>query len=259
MWFGEGDVSRKTPSVLVRLCASQKDVSQQREEGFLNPPLPSAYRIRAELAAQEISFSMIAAENTFAPGSCLLLEECSLAAVIRPSTEPHLIDALVHNSLDCSFVAIILSKIPILTHSSPLRVLRASRAFLPTTTTRTITSVAGPRRSPSLKLTSRPRPTTFVAASRLQQTSTHLSFSTTSTAAMPPVAKPTSTHYDMVVIGGGSGAMGVSRRAAAYGKKVCVIEEDGRLGGTCVNVGCVPKKLMWHAADMAEHLKEAPE
>ncbi|KAJ1034348.1 hypothetical protein NDA18_001209 [Ustilago nuda] len=76
---------------------------------------------------------------------------------------------------------------------------------------------------------------------------------------MPPVAKPTHEHYDMIVIGGGSGAMGVSRRAAAYGKKVCVIEEDGRLGGTCVNVGCVPKKLMWHAADMAEHLKEAPE
>ena len=76
---------------------------------------------------------------------------------------------------------------------------------------------------------------------------------------MPPVPKPTSTHYDMVVIGGGSGAMGVSRRAAVYGKKVVVIESDGRLGGTCVNVGCVPKKLMWHAADTAEHLREAPE
>lgn len=63
----------------------------------------------------------------------------------------------------------------------------------------------------------------------------------------------------MVVIGGGSGAMGASRRAAQYGKKVCVIEEDGRLGGTCVNVGCVPKKLMWHAADMAEALHGAPE
>ncbi len=92
---------------------------------------------------------------------------------------------------------------------------------------------------------------------RLQQTTSH--FSTSTNVKMPPVPKPTSNHYDMVVIGGGSGAMGVSRRAAAYGKKVCVIEEDGRLGGTCVNVGCVPKKLMWHAADMAEHLKEAPE
>lgn len=76
---------------------------------------------------------------------------------------------------------------------------------------------------------------------------------------MPPLPKPSSEKYDMIVIGGGSGAMGVGRRAAQYGKKVVVIEEDGRLGGTCVNVGCVPKKLMWHAADMAESLKEAPE
>lgn len=63
----------------------------------------------------------------------------------------------------------------------------------------------------------------------------------------------------MIVIGGGSGAMGASRRAAQYGVKVCVIEEDGRLGGTCVNVGCVPKKLMWHAADIKEALEGAPE
>lgn len=54
---------------------------------------------------------------------------------------------------------------------------------------------------------------------------------------MAPLPKPSSQKYDLVVIGGGSGAMGVSRRAAKYGKKVVVIEEDGRLGGTCVNVG----------------------
>ena len=76
---------------------------------------------------------------------------------------------------------------------------------------------------------------------------------------MPPVPKPTSEHFDVLVIGGGSGAMGMSRRAASYGAKVAVIEMDGRLGGTCVNVGCVPKKLMWHAADMAEFIKAAPE
>lgn len=74
---------------------------------------------------------------------------------------------------------------------------------------------------------------------------------------MPPVKHPSTTHYDALVIGGGSGGMGASRRAAAYGKRVAVIEESGRLGGTCVNVGCVPKKLMWHAADLQEHLKEA--
>uniref|UniRef100_V5ETA6 Glutathione reductase n=1 Tax=Kalmanozyma brasiliensis (strain GHG001) TaxID=1365824 RepID=V5ETA6_KALBG len=144
------------------------------------------------------------------------------------------------------FVRLNLSKIPPLAANTSLRVLRASTALLPTIP-----------RSPLLKLTPSARTPVAAAASRLQQTTTH--FSTSSSVSMPPVAKPSSTHYDMVVIGGGSGAMGVSRRAAAYGKKVVVIEEDGRLGGTCVNVGCVPKKLMWHAADIAEHLKEAPE
>jgi glutathione reductase (NADPH) len=43
--------------------------------------------------------------------------------------------------------------------------------------------------------------------------------------------------YDFLVIGGGSGGMGASRRAAQYGKKVGVIEGSGVLGGTCVNVG----------------------
>lgn len=43
--------------------------------------------------------------------------------------------------------------------------------------------------------------------------------------------------YDFLVIGGGSGGMGASRRAAQYGKKVAVIEGSGVLGGTCVNVG----------------------
>lgn len=63
--------------------------------------------------------------------------------------------------------------------------------------------------------------------------------------------------YDLIVIGCGSGGMGVSRRAAKYGKKVAVIEASPRLGGTCVNVGCVPKKIMWHAADMSEKIREA--
>ncbi|CEH14659.1 glutathione-disulfide reductase [Ceraceosorus bombacis] len=76
---------------------------------------------------------------------------------------------------------------------------------------------------------------------------------------MPPLPKPSLEEYDAIVIGGGSGAMGMSRRAAQYGAKVVVIEEDGRLGGTCVNVGCVPKKLMWHAADLADALRETPE
>lgn len=49
--------------------------------------------------------------------------------------------------------------------------------------------------------------------------------------------------YDFLVIGGGSGGMGASRRAAQYGKKVAVIEGSGVLGGTCVNVGEWPNSL----------------
>ncbi|KAG9044292.1 Glutathione reductase [Tulasnella sp. UAMH 9824] len=76
---------------------------------------------------------------------------------------------------------------------------------------------------------------------------------------MPPVVKPEATtdKYDYVVLGGGSGGVASARRAASYGKKVALIESTGRLGGTCVNVGCVPKKIMWYAADAAERLRNA--
>ena len=60
---------------------------------------------------------------------------------------------------------------------------------------------------------------------------------------MPPVTKPSDSEYDFVVIGGGSGGFGAARRAASYGKKVAIIEQTDHLGGTCVNVGCVPKKV----------------
>ncbi|ORX93596.1 hypothetical protein K493DRAFT_315908, partial [Basidiobolus meristosporus CBS 931.73] len=62
--------------------------------------------------------------------------------------------------------------------------------------------------------------------------------------------------YDYIVIGGGSGGMASARRAASYGATVAVIE-GARLGGTCVNVGCVPKKVMWNTADIAETLHDA--
>jgi glutathione reductase (NADPH) len=64
----------------------------------------------------------------------------------------------------------------------------------------------------------------------------------------------TTTTYDYVVLGGGSGGISSAKRAATYGKKVAVIEQ-ARLGGTCVNVGCVPKKIMWSAATMADMMK----
>lgn len=63
------------------------------------------------------------------------------------------------------------------------------------------------------------------------------------------------TDYDYLVIGAGSGGIASARRAASYGAKVGVIEK-ARLGGTCVNVGCVPKKIMWNAASIAETLHD---
>jgi glutathione reductase (NADPH) len=60
--------------------------------------------------------------------------------------------------------------------------------------------------------------------------------------------------YDYLVLGGGSGGIASAKRAATYGKKVTVIEK-ARLGGTCVNVGCVPKKIMWNAATMADTMR----
>lgn len=58
-------------------------------------------------------------------------------------------------------------------------------------------------------------------------------------------------HYDYLAIGGGSGGIASVNRAASYGKK-CAIIEAKHLGGTCVNVGCVPKKVMFYGAQIAE-------
>jgi glutathione reductase (NADPH) len=62
--------------------------------------------------------------------------------------------------------------------------------------------------------------------------------------------------FDLVVIGGGSGGLAAALRAAEYGARTVLIE-SGRLGGTCVNVGCVPKKIMWNAADLGAALEDA--
>ncbi|KMV28971.1 glutathione reductase [Photobacterium swingsii] len=58
-------------------------------------------------------------------------------------------------------------------------------------------------------------------------------------------------HFDYICIGGGSGGIASANRAAMYGAKVAIVEAKA-LGGTCVNVGCVPKKVMWHGAQIAE-------
>ncbi|HDR1814703.1 TPA: glutathione-disulfide reductase [Pasteurella multocida] len=62
-------------------------------------------------------------------------------------------------------------------------------------------------------------------------------------------------HYDYLAIGGGSGGIASINRAASYGKK-CAIIEAKALGGTCVNVGCVPKKVMWYGAQIAEAIHQ---
>lgn len=66
---------------------------------------------------------------------------------------------------------------------------------------------------------------------------------------------PISKECDYLVIGGGSGGLASARRASGmYGAKAIAIEVD-RLGGTCVNVGCVPKKITWNAAAIAETMR----
>ncbi|MCY4177109.1 MAG: glutathione-disulfide reductase [Endozoicomonadaceae bacterium] len=62
--------------------------------------------------------------------------------------------------------------------------------------------------------------------------------------------------YDLIVIGGGSGGVRASRMAASHGKKVALVEHQA-LGGTCVNVGCVPKKLFVYSAHFAEDFDDS--
>jgi len=65
-----------------------------------------------------------------------------------------------------------------------------------------------------------------------------------------------SNHFDVIAIGAGSGGLSIVERAASYGAKTAVIE-SGELGGTCVNLGCVPKKVMWYGASVAHALHDA--
>ncbi|KAH6613472.1 hypothetical protein F5144DRAFT_634055 [Chaetomium tenue] len=99
-------------------------------------------------------------------------------------------------------------------------------------------------------LARRPLLSAIPAASRITTISRH--FSQTSLA-MAPISKET----DFLVIGGGSGGLGAARAASAkFGTKAMVIEGK-RLGGTCVNVGCVPKKVTFNAAAIAETIHQS--
>lgn len=62
--------------------------------------------------------------------------------------------------------------------------------------------------------------------------------------------------FDLLVLGGGSGGLAVAEKAAQLGRRVAVIE-NYKLGGTCVNNGCVPKKVMWYAANIAHAVDDA--
>ena len=64
--------------------------------------------------------------------------------------------------------------------------------------------------------------------------------------------------FDYICIGGGSGGIASANRASMHGQKVAIIEAKS-LGGTCVNVGCVPKKAMWYAGQIADALRYAPD
>ncbi|GLG99058.1 Thioredoxin reductase 1, mitochondrial [Gryllus bimaculatus] len=86
-----------------------------------------------------------------------------------------------------------------------------------------------------------------------------------SATAVEEKAKEQSSKYDLVVIGGGSGGLACAKEAAHLGAKVAVLDyvtpsprgSKWGLGGTCVNVGCIPKKLMHHAALLGEAVHDA--
>uniref|UniRef100_A0A5G2QCI4 Glutathione reductase, mitochondrial n=1 Tax=Sus scrofa TaxID=9823 RepID=A0A5G2QCI4_PIG len=70
-----------------------------------------------------------------------------------------------------------------------------------------------------------------------------------------PPARSVATSFDYLVIGGGSGGLASARRAAELGARAAVVESH-KLGGTCVNVGCVPKKVMWNTAVHSEFMHD---
>jgi dihydrolipoamide dehydrogenase len=63
-------------------------------------------------------------------------------------------------------------------------------------------------------------------------------------------------HYDIVILGGGSGGYACALRAAEFGKRVALIEKD-KVGGTCLHRGCIPTKALLHAAEVADSSRES--
>jgi dihydrolipoamide dehydrogenase len=62
-------------------------------------------------------------------------------------------------------------------------------------------------------------------------------------------------HYDLVVIGSGPGGYVAAIRAAQLGMKTAIVEKEKTLGGTCLNVGCIPSKALLYSSDLYEVIK----
>jgi dihydrolipoamide dehydrogenase len=69
---------------------------------------------------------------------------------------------------------------------------------------------------------------------------------------------PTAEHFDVVIIGGGPGGYATALYGASAGLRVAMIEK-GKLGGTCLNVGCIPAKELLETAATYLHVNEAAE
>jgi dihydrolipoamide dehydrogenase len=67
------------------------------------------------------------------------------------------------------------------------------------------------------------------------------------------------TIYDVAIIGSGPAGYTAAIRGGEYGLKVCLIEKDELLGGTCLHVGCIPTKALLFNAEIWDHLKSAKE
>jgi pyruvate/2-oxoglutarate dehydrogenase complex dihydrolipoamide dehydrogenase (E3) component len=88
----------------------------------------------------------------------------------------------------------------------------------------------------------------------------HVNYKNVKITFIAPAASP---EYDLVIIGGGSGGLACAKEAVAQGAKVAVLDyvqpsprsTKWGLGGTCVNVGCIPKKLMHHASMLGEAIE----
>ena len=63
-------------------------------------------------------------------------------------------------------------------------------------------------------------------------------------------------HYDIVILGGGSGGYACALRAAELGKRVALIER-GKVGGTCLHRGCIPTKALLHSAEIVDNINES--